>query len=187
MGAGGVIESGGAGSGGMLGGSGGESFGGSGGVPFGTGGSGGFSDTGGQSGGGLDGSIASGGQGGGTGGCPEGHYTGTYKGTYGTLFSMQQVNGTIEFTVDANGGVMGKYQSVVPDSNSKADLVGNVNCSTLELPMRVENGTYPGLIGDVKFSGTMPGTFSSSSRSWSGTWMLSDNNSRSGSGTWTAN
>jgi hypothetical protein len=106
-------------------------------------------------------------------------------GTYGGIIPSQ-VSGTIEFSVDANGSVSGTYASTNPNTSSKADLTGNVDCTTFLLTMRVENGTYPGIIGNVKFSGTMPGTYSPDSHSWSGTWKLSDNNSQSGSGTWTA-
>lgn len=108
-------------------------------------------------------------------------------GMYGGLLSKQSVSGNIEFSVDANGGVSGTYMSKTPNTSSKADLSGTLDCSTFALTMSVENGTYPGLIGNVHFSGTMPGTYSPDSKSFSGTWNLSDDNSQSGTGTWSAN
>jgi hypothetical protein len=105
----------------------------------------------------------------------------------GGILGMNQVGGDIEFTIDANGSVTGTYSGKNPNNNSKADLVGTLDCSTSELTMNVENGTYPGVLGTtVQFSGTMPGKYSPDTRSFSGTWSLSDTNSQSGKGTWTA-
>jgi hypothetical protein len=99
---------------------------------------------------------------------------------------MNPVNGSIEFDVDANGSVTGKYTGTTPNNNSKADLAGTLDCSTLELTMNVENGTYQ-LLGTVRFSGSMPGTYSPETRAFSGTWSLADTSgSNSGTGTWTA-
>jgi hypothetical protein len=167
IGAGGIIPSG--GSGGVAG------FVDTGGFPFSTGGIAGF----------PDGSIGSGGQGGAAGTCPTGHFSGSYTGTYTQLVGTTQVNGTVEFTVGANGSVSGKYAGTNPNNNSKADLVGTLDCFTFELSMDVKNGTYQ-LLGTVRFSGTMPGKYSPETRSFSGTWSLSDTNSQSGSGTWAA-
>jgi hypothetical protein len=191
-GTGGISESGGAGgagigAGGIL------PFGGSGGAAgSSTGGDAGFFNTGGYSfstGGvaGLpDGSIGSGGDGGSTGTCPVGHFSGSYEGTYGSLLlGMNPVSGDIEFTIDSSGSVTGTYTGRNPNNNSKADLVGTLDCSTFELSMNVENGTYQ-LLGMVRFSGTMPGKYSPETRSFTGTWSLSDANSQSGKGTWTA-
>jgi hypothetical protein len=177
---------GGVGAGGIVSGSGGViPFGGSGGA--GTGGD--FMGTGGMSGGfggNFDGSFPMGGAGGSVSSCPEGHYSGTYTGMYGGLIPSQ-VDGTIDFSVDSSGNVTGHYSGKTPNTNSKADLTGRVDCTTLVLDMRVENGTYPGVLGTtVKFSGTMPGSYAADTHSWSGTWNISDNNSSSGSGTWTA-
>lgn len=146
-----------------------------GGVPFGTGGVSVF-----------DGSVASGGAGGAGSTCPAGHYAGTYSGMYGGLLSKQKVDGTIDFTVDVNGAVTGTYAGTTPNNGSKADLNGTVDCTTSALTMRVENGTYPGLLSTVHFTGTMPGTYSPESQSWTGTWQISDDNSQSGNGTWSA-
>ncbi len=136
-----------------------------------------------------DGSIGTGGQGGAVGVCPVGRFSGPYEGMYGSLIGMNPVNGNIEFNVDANGSVTGKYTGTTPNNNSKADLVGTLDCSTLHLTMNVENGTYTQLlVGMVKFSGTMPGTYSPDTRSFTGTWSLSDTSgsNNSGTGTWAA-
>ena len=172
------------GSGGLLGSGGVGPFGGNGGIsgfpstggffPIGTGGFAGV----------PDGSTGTGGMGGVT-TCPSGSYSGTYMGTYG--LTQSQVKGNIDFTMDASGNVTGRYMGTTPNNGSKADLNGTFDCTTLALSMRVENGTYPGIIGNVHFTGTMPGTYSSETRSFSGTWNISDDNSQSGSGTWTAN
>lgn len=168
-------------------------------IPFGSGGAAGssmggvsgFLSTGGDSfstgGAGLpDGSIGSGGQGGAAGTCPAGNYSGTYEGMYGGgILGMNPVNGDIEFTIDANGSVTGKYTGRNPNNSSKADLVGTLDCTTFALSMTVENGTYQ-LLGTVRFSGTMPGKYSPETRSFTGTWSLSDTNSQTGTGTWTA-
>lgn len=173
IGAGGIIPFG--GSGGVAGSSMGGAFD-TGGFPFSTGGIAGL----------PDGSIGSGGQGGATGTCPVGHYSGTYEGMYGGgILGMNPVNGTIEFAVDASGSVTGKYSGTNPNNNSKADLTGTLDCFTFELSMDVKNGTYQ-LLGTVRFSGTMPGSYSPETRSFSGTWSLSDTNSQSGTGTWAA-
>jgi hypothetical protein len=192
--AGGSVATGGASGGGVTGAGGIIPFGGSGGM-------GGFTTSGGSSGfptggfpvttggfGGLpDGSFGAGGTGGGPATCPSGHYTGSYAGTYSSIVGMNQVGGNVEFSVDPNGTVTGNYSGTNPNNGAKADLVGTLDCSTGVLTMRVENGTYPGLIGgNVRFSGTMPGQYSADNRSFSGTWMISDTSSQSGSGTWTA-
>jgi len=98
---------------------------------------------------------------------------------------MNQVAGNIEFTVDANGSVTGSYSGTDPNNGSTADLVGTLDCSTFELTMNVENGTYQ-FLGTVRFSGTMPGRYSPETRAFSGSWSISDTSSQSGKGTWTA-
>lgn len=181
MGTGGITASG--GGGGFPGAGGIIASGGAGGFPL--GGTSGFTATGGFSfTGGFGGDL-------GTGGavqvpdCPSGHYSGSYAGTFGGLLGMQQVSGNIEFTVDPSGSVTGTYTGTSPNNGAKADLVGTVDCATHELTMNVENGTYV-LLGTVKFSGTMPGTYSPETHTWSGTWSLTDSSSQSGKGTWTA-
>ena len=193
-GAGGIATSGGAGgigAGGIIGVGGIIPFGGGGGASgFSAGGvgfdTGGFSFSTGGVAGLPDGSIGSGGEGGAASTCPVGHYSGSYAGTYGSLLlGMNPVGGNIEFTVDASGSVTGTYTGTNPNNSSTADLVGTLDCSTFELTMNVENGTYQ-LLGTVRFSGTMPGKYSPDTRAFSGTWSLSDTNSQSGKGTWTA-
>jgi hypothetical protein len=168
MGAGGIIPFG--GSGGVAG------FPTGGGFPFSTGGIVGL----------PDGSIGTGGEGGAASTCPVGTFSGSYEGTYGGgLLGTNQVSGSVEFSVDANESVTGTYTGTTPSNGSQADLVGTFDCSTFELAMNVENGTYQ-LLGTVRFSGTMPGRYSPDTRSFSGTWSISDTSSLTGKGTWTA-
>ena len=120
--------------------------------------------------------------------CPSGHYTGTLSGPYTSTLGRSEFVAHLDFTVTADGAVTGTLTGT-SDTTSKATLQGKVDCPTGNTTIAIVKGSYrSSIIGTTAYTGTMSGTYDSSTSSFSnGQWTISEpNSSGSGQGTWSA-
>ena len=118
--------------------------------------------------------------------CPAGQYKGKLSGTYVSGFSRADVGATIDFSVDSSGPVTGSYKG---PNGAAATLSGTLDCSTGELSVNIQSGSYSlsPLPGTASFDGTISGRYSRDSSAFvDGTWTIEEPGSslNGGTGTW---
>lgn len=116
--------------------------------------------------------------------CPSGQFKGNFSGPYKSLTGTNEIGASIAFAVDGKGSVSGTFTG---PGNAKATLAGKVDCTSGVLTVSIEEGSYPGVFGNVSFSGTLGGQYSTTSRTFvNGTWDITEPSSsgNGGTGTW---